>query len=417
MSLALCLLTGAHEVAAGDAGDWAPRRRSARSTAPERAGPLDDMVYRRGGAGQQSPFDALWPTSSGAKAESVDFLASVLFMTTDVVAAAVGTEIFESASCSIDSSCVPGWDANQRAVVQITHPVMGNFCSGTLIKGKDGAVYVLTANHCIQSIEASFVYPWSTYGVIFNYRLACNASFVDANDLRKFNQYLQGLRLAFADPKSDVALLRLLDDIPPEFNATTAGWDVCDTRVPFDWVDISDPAGDTEKYTKGVVNELIKGQIFYPDGSVGVNKGKCSGLDCAFFTGYPTRGDMQPGSSGSGLIHKDANLKLLSVDAKDPSGNGTAGHATGGGGGGGRCSQLLHQQLTGGNQYLLIIGEGIQATQLSRDANSTVVLTVTYAAQPHASPAPAFGSGSTSSSVARKAPARRQRRLLGGRRR
>ena len=34
---------------------------------------------------------------------------------------------------------------------------------------------------------------------------------------------LQGLRVAFVDKASDVALLELLDDIPPAYNATLAG--------------------------------------------------------------------------------------------------------------------------------------------------------------------------------------------------
>ena len=35
-----------------------------------------------------------------------------------------------AASCDIDSTCVSGWDANQHAVVQLTHPILGNFCTG-----------------------------------------------------------------------------------------------------------------------------------------------------------------------------------------------------------------------------------------------------------------------------------------------
>lgn len=132
-------------------------------------------------------------------------------------------DVFTAAYCAVDAACDGRWANLTRSVVQLTQPVFGNFCSGTLVRGRDGSVLVLTARHCVASVDPSFVYPWSTYGVLLDYSLPCNASSVDYNAGNPFDKFLQGLAVVFVDFETDIAVLKVLQDVPPAWNVTFAG--------------------------------------------------------------------------------------------------------------------------------------------------------------------------------------------------
>ncbi|KFM22665.1 hypothetical protein F751_0461 [Auxenochlorella protothecoides] len=184
--------------------------------------------------------------------------------------------LFSSADCNVDATCDPASLPQQLSVVQLTHPLTSNFCTGTLIKGPGDKIYILSARHCLTSFDTSFVYPWSSYGVLFNFRLPCGASRVD-NITATFSDFLQGLSVVFQDVNSDVAVFELLQDIPPEWNVMLAGWDASNVLNNFTWTDVSQPFGDSQKISTGLVIGTVMSSYFNQDGYVEVS----ADTDCA----------------------------------------------------------------------------------------------------------------------------------------
>ncbi|KAL6774626.1 hypothetical protein ACKKBG_A25730 [Auxenochlorella protothecoides x Auxenochlorella symbiontica] len=219
--------------------------------------------------------------------------------------ALIVSSLFSSDDCNVDATCDTSSLPLQRSVVQLTHPLARNFCSGTLIKGPGDKVYVLSARHCIATFSVNFVYPWSSYGVLFNFRLPCGASRVD-NITATFSDFLQGLSVVFQDVNSDVAVFELLQDIPPEWNVMLAGWDASNVLNNFTWTDVSHPAGDSQKITTGMVDRIAASSTFAADRSVDVsNDTGCTSPHCGYFDSILYSGSIQAGSSGSGLVHDD----------------------------------------------------------------------------------------------------------------
>lgn len=87
-------------------------------------------------------------------------------------------DLFSAPSCAIDSACVPESAPLRRSVVRISQPLIGGFCTGTLIRGPGRRVFVLTARHCISRKLFRAAYPWSTYAINYDYHLPCNATSV-----------------------------------------------------------------------------------------------------------------------------------------------------------------------------------------------------------------------------------------------
>lgn len=128
----------------------------------------------------------------------------------------ISSGLFTSDTCNVDATCLPHTEKYQSAVVQISHPVLLNFCTGTeespvrifyvgycallttkgaafvgtLIQGPASRVFVLSARHCVAVRRTGFVYPWSSFVLIFNYKLPCGADRVD-NVTASFSSYLQ----------------------------------------------------------------------------------------------------------------------------------------------------------------------------------------------------------------------------------
>uniref|UniRef100_A0A1D2AFF0 Peptidase S1 domain-containing protein n=2 Tax=Auxenochlorella protothecoides TaxID=3075 RepID=A0A1D2AFF0_AUXPR len=213
--------------------------------------------------------------------------------------------LFSSADCNVDATCDPASLPQQLSVVQLTHPLTSNFCTGTLIKGPGDKIYILSARHCLTSFDTSFVYPWSSYGVLFNFRLPCGASRVD-NITATFSDFLQGLSVVFQDVNSDVAVFELLQDIPPEWNVMLAGWDASNVLNNFTWTDVSQPFGDSQKISTGLVIGTVMSSYFNQDGYVEVSADTdCASPRCGYFNSIMYSGTLQEGASGSGLVHDD----------------------------------------------------------------------------------------------------------------
>ncbi|KFM22664.1 hypothetical protein F751_0460 [Auxenochlorella protothecoides] len=217
--------------------------------------------------------------------------------------ALIVSSLFSSDDCNVDATCdTSSLPLQQRSVVQLTHPLAHTFCSGTLIKGPGDKVYVLSARHCIATLNVNIVYPWSSYGVLFNFRLPCGASRVD-NITATFSDFLQGLSVVFQDVNSDVAVFELLQDIPPEWNVMLAGWDASNVLNNFTWTDVSHPAGDSQKIATGMCVESVSTLVV---GSVDVsNDTGCASPHCGYFDSILYGGSIQAGSSGSGIVHDD----------------------------------------------------------------------------------------------------------------
>ncbi|KFM24309.1 hypothetical protein F751_3027 [Auxenochlorella protothecoides] len=150
-----------------------------------------------------------------------------------------------------------------------------------------------------------FVYPWSSYSIIFDYKVPCNASRVD-NITATFDRYLTGLAVVFADEYSDVAVFELLQDIPPEWGAVMAGWEAATLDYNFTYTTVSHPLGDSQKIAMGRVYELFYGTTMYSQNDVDlVRNVSCNTHTCGFYSSVVEAGSITFGSSGAGVLSDD----------------------------------------------------------------------------------------------------------------
>lgn len=105
---------------------------------------------------------------------------------------------------------------------------------------QDGSQLVLTANHCIFSDPSFFIAG-------FNYQHpSCHKNRLDASATAPKPQTAHGLSLLTKWETSDVALLKISERIPAEYNAYLAGWDAT-FRAPADVFGVHHPQGDVKK--------------------------------------------------------------------------------------------------------------------------------------------------------------------------
>ncbi|KAL6776811.1 hypothetical protein ACKKBF_B31005 [Auxenochlorella protothecoides x Auxenochlorella symbiontica] len=275
---------------------------------------------------------------------AVDFFSSPYNFGPQQENAVLVNSLFRMDTCSIDSTCGEGVEHVQKSVVQLTHGLLNNFCSGTLIKGPGDKIYILTARHCLVQTDQRFIYPSSSYDVIFDYKLPCNASQVD-DVSATFDRYLTGVSVVFEDITSDTAVLELLQDIPPEWGAWTAGWDAGWVEPGFSFLDVSQPMGDSQKIASGKVIEATYQLVMLPDGHVLKGQPRnCTTEVCGYLLGVGTAGGMASGSSGSGVIDAERGAVIGVASAMA---------------GKGRCSDPLGTDDSGG--LLLYIGTLMKA--------------------------------------------------------
>ncbi|KAL6783785.1 hypothetical protein ACKKBF_B05785 [Auxenochlorella protothecoides x Auxenochlorella symbiontica] len=187
-----------------------------------------------------------------------------------------------------------------------------NFCTGTLLKGPGDKIYVLSAYHCLAFMGKRFMYPWSTFSIIFDYKLPCNASYVE-DVPRTFDRYLTGLAVVFQDVYSDVGVFELLQDIPPEWGVVLAGWEAANLGSNFTYTCISQPAGDVQKIAYGKVYNQIPSVILDAvNEEVDVYNVSCSTHACNFYATHVQHGSMTHGSSGAGMFADELG-KIMGV--------------------------------------------------------------------------------------------------------
>jgi|GEM_PF-6388250 len=142
--------------------------------------------------------------------------------------------------CQVDVACDE--DAKWRTISSAVCKIFANNslrCTGTLMNNtaEDGALYVLTANHCVKDSIAALNSVFT-----FNYENEeCNGSLAQSISV-------SGARLLATSPDRsvDFTLLKLLEPIPGEADVFFAGWDVSDA---FDGIGtaIHHPHGDVKK--------------------------------------------------------------------------------------------------------------------------------------------------------------------------
>ncbi len=186
----------------------------------------------------------------------------------------------DAGSCNNNVNCPIGgaWQDQKRSVACIV--VGGNeSCTGAMVNDvpQDGTPYFLTANHCTDGTESTWVFR-------FNWE---SATCLNANG--PTNQTVSGSAVKAKNANSDVALLQLNSVPPSSYNIYYSGWSNLD--VPADsTVCIHHPSGDIKKIS------------FAPGAtSSSVYSSAMCWKTAQWFDGL-LNGATEPGSSGSPLF-------------------------------------------------------------------------------------------------------------------
>jgi len=169
----------------------------------------------------------------------------------------------DALNCHENVICAPWYNewCNQiRSVVKLArYRANGNWsaCSGAVINNtnNDFDPLILTAHHCTENGE-DFV-SWFAY---FNHQsITCNPS-TNGNDL----MFISGIDVIADDNNAfcpDIALLRLREHIPEQYNVFFSGWNRrAWSSLPSDGraIGIHHPAGDLKKISEGYrINPLL----------------------------------------------------------------------------------------------------------------------------------------------------------------
>lgn len=212
-----------------------------------------------------------------------------------------------SVPCEIDIKVVKN---NAKSVVLLTIADGTETCTGTLLNNafKDGDAYIATAYHCLFG-EESLIDPiqkktnHSLTLVTFEFEDSrCNSEFINRRNFldapidlshRTFGRSLQGTRYLGGFNKADIALLKLVDPIPRNWNVYFAGWSTLDAiqfNSPFYL--IHHPVSDVKKMS--ITNGNIQRASWYefPD-------------TFHYHIQEWSIGATEPGSSGAPLFDKD----------------------------------------------------------------------------------------------------------------
>ncbi len=147
-----------------------------------------------------------------------------------------------SGSCNVDINCPEGadWQLIKKSVCRITVKSGSNsvFCTGTLINNtkKDTIPYMLTANHCINSVSRA-----NSAMFVFDYEVdTCKMTYVSAS------YSLAGSTMLATSDSIDFTLLRLYEMPPEVYKPFYAGWSISDNPAS-NAVCIHHPEGDVKK--------------------------------------------------------------------------------------------------------------------------------------------------------------------------
>lgn len=204
--------------------------------------------------------------------------------------------------CHVDINCPEGddWQIQKKGVFKsllIKEPYV-YFCSGTLVNNtlQNLDPLLLTASHCIENSSLEdlnrtiyyFHFEQETCGE--KSELIEMKSMVGAEVLAQ--SYLRG--------GSDVALLRMHDRVPIDYDVYYNGWDV-KKEFPNEGVGIHHPVGDTKKISTYLAKPELE-TLELGDGSVGAVDAHFRVLWVKTDTGW---GITEGGSSGSPLFNEE----------------------------------------------------------------------------------------------------------------
>jgi protocatechuate 3,4-dioxygenase beta subunit len=159
----------------------------------------------------------------------------------------------DALDCQVNTACSEGSSRRDqiKGVVRISFRKTGggstSWCSGAILNNlrQDFAPYLLTAFHCVDESDSAALLQTVVY---FHYEYA-NCGDNKDNASEPTRRTLSGAQLLAATPQSggsDGALLRLTQNIPPDYNAYYNGWSAYGV-TPTSGVGIHHPRGDVKK--------------------------------------------------------------------------------------------------------------------------------------------------------------------------
>lgn len=198
-----------------------------------------------------------------------------------------------SGSCNMNVNCPDGsaWTSQRNGVVMLVSGSNG-FCTGSLINNtmNDGKPYVLTANHCYNSGEASWIFR-------FNWQAS---GCTNPGSSPSFSS-LSGSILRARRTPSDFCLVEITgglvnNTVPASYNPFFSGWDNTGA-IPTSAVSIHHPSGDIKK-------------ISFDDDPLAISQGMSSTESNSTWTlKWDRNTTTEGGSSGSPLF--DQNHRII----------------------------------------------------------------------------------------------------------
>ena len=156
--------------------------------------------------------------------------------------------ISSSGYCEVDVNCSEGekWEDEKNGIVRLLFKRSSSsiYCSGTLVNNtsRDCRPFILTAEHCAENVTKDGLNQSIAF---FNYEKAiCNAG--NANSDNTISGMTLRASTSFSNG-SDIMLLELNEEIPPEYNPYYNGWNKLDELYLGGGVSIHHPKGDVKK--------------------------------------------------------------------------------------------------------------------------------------------------------------------------
>ncbi len=193
-----------------------------------------------------------------------------------------------SGSCNVNANCPEGddWQDQKRGVAMILTYNNARICSGSMINNtaEDGSPYFLTANHCTNGSE-------NTWIIMFNYESpACE------NEDGPTDQSVQYSTRKAINSASDFLLIELSEVPPLEYNVYYNGWNKLDEAAQ-ESVCIHHPRGDIKKISFD--DDPYTSDKYLGDQGYSNSHWKIEQWDL---------GTTEPGSSGSPLFNASQHI-------------------------------------------------------------------------------------------------------------
>ena len=188
-----------------------------------------------------------------------------------------------SGSCNVNANCQEGndWQDQKRGVAMILTGNNARKCTGSMINNtaEDGTPYFLTANHCSDGNEDTWI-------IMFNYESPDCANVDGPTD-----QAVQHTTVRAKSYISDFMLVELSELPPPEYNVFYSGWNRMDESAT-NSVTIHHPRGDIKKISFD--NDPYTSDKYLGNSGLTDSHWKITMWDL---------GTTEPGSSGSPLFN------------------------------------------------------------------------------------------------------------------